>query len=781
MIQNLINVVDNITGTIDDALADAANTGTSQPKKATVNPKKTNTGPKFKGASLPYNNELEDYTSYNYIFTFSCLTNDELHFPEKTYRIKDPEITILRSGGGINGVVTEPEKNGSIEYFIDNVEIESIISPNRKSKQTNASRIKFQITEPYSMGIFLQELKTASIAAGHTNYLTAPFLLTVEFVGWDDDGQFIKKKKLRRLWPISLVDINFNVTEGGSVYEIEAIPWSEIASTDQVQSLKTDIKIIGSTVKEMCQTGLYSLASILNSREQQKRIDGEVTTADEFVIIFPKDAKEKLFAGTLSNTGTGEVAPSIRTSLATSKPRLWRQSINEKTNINSDFSSDLDNVDKTILGVMVKRSNLGEFIRYKAEETRANNQIGRSKIIDDNRDGVKKPFSKPKFVELTTSTYGQFERNQIQVSDNLATLTFKAGTTIQDIIEEIILSSEYGRKIGSKTPDAYGMISWFKIELEVYNLKDKEQEIKAGRPPRIYVFKVVPYKTHISRYSPVSQPSLTNSLRSQCVKEYNYIYTGKNDNIIDFDISFNRAFFLASTPFGGKNKAGTLDANASRRAGTEQVPRSVPSSGGESNSKSGSAVYEESYKPGTGFAGGGMLDKVTNSVARDFNDAILNSTVDLVNVNMTIWGDPYYIVDSGFGNYTAVPEDDFLNLNSDGSMNYQDGEVHILLNFRTPFDYPHSKKNANVSNDGFMDFYADGTHSPKAFSGIYQVVQVTNNFSEGKFSQQLKMIRIRNQEKIDTNELADPKKGVARTVVSNEDINRAAGNAGGGV
>jgi len=95
MIQNLINVVDNITGTIDDALADAANTGTSQPKKATVNPKKTNTGPKFKGASLPYNNELEDYTSYNYIFTFSCLTNDELHFPEKTYRIKDPEITIL--------------------------------------------------------------------------------------------------------------------------------------------------------------------------------------------------------------------------------------------------------------------------------------------------------------------------------------------------------------------------------------------------------------------------------------------------------------------------------------------------------------------------------------------------------------------------------------------------------------------------------------------------------------------------------------------------------------
>ena len=762
MIQKLINVVQNY---VDDGY----NVGINQPQKPTVNPNKTDTGPKFKDASLPYNNELDDYASYNYIFTLSCLTNDELHFPEKTYRKKDPEILILRSGGGVNGVFTEPEKFGAVEYFIDNVEIESIISPNRKSKQTNASRIKFQITEPYSMGIFLQELKTASIAAGHTNYLTAPFLLTVEFVGWDDNGQFIKKKKLRRLWPISLVDINFNVTEGGSVYDVEAIPWTEIATTDQVQSLKADIKIIGSTVKEMCQTGLYSLSSILNSREQQKRIDKEVTTADEYVIIFPKDSKEKLFAGTLSATGTGEVAPSIRTSLATTKPRLWRQSITEKSNINSDFSSDLDNVDKTILGVMVKRSNLGEFIRYKAEETRANNQIGRSKIVDDNRDGVKKPFSRPKFVELTTSTYGQFERGQIQVSDNLASLTFKAGTTIQDVIEEIILASEYGRKIGTKTPDAYGMISWFKIELEVYNLKDKEQEIKAGRPPRIYVFKVVPYKTHISRYSPVSQPSLTNSLRSQCVKEYNYIYTGKNDNIIDFDISFNRAFFLASTPFGGKNKAGTLDANASRRAGTEQIPNASPSSGGNTNSKSGSTVYEESYRPNTGFSGGGMPDKVTNSVARDFNDAILNSTVDLVNTTLTIWGDPYYIVDSGFGNYRSIPEEDFLNLNADGTMNYQDGEVHILLNFRTPFDYPYR-------NDGFMDFYANGTHSPKAFSGIYQVVQVTNNFSEGKFTQRLKLIRIRNQEKIDVNELADPKKGGMRQL---DEFEQSVINSGG--
>ena len=43
-----------------------------------------------------------------------------------------------------------------------------------------------------------------------------------------------------------------------------------------------------------------------------------------------------------------------------------------------------------------------------------------------------------------------------------------------------------------------------------------------------------------------------------------------------------------------------------------------------------------------GRAGGaGDLNSIKNFlVARDFNDALVNSTVDLVTAKMTIWGDP---------------------------------------------------------------------------------------------------------------------------------------------
>jgi len=728
---------------------------------------------------FPIINPLSNYVSYNYVFTFSCLTKDECAAPETTYRVKDPSILIIRSGGGVDGVTTEPESLGTVEYFIDNVQVGSIISPNKKTKQTNATSISFQVTEPYSMGIFLQELKVAAITAGYSNYLEAPFLLTVEFKGWGDEGEYFEDTTLRRLWPMKLVNVNFSVTEGGSNYEVEAIPWGEQASTDQVQGIKTDVKLVGSTVKEILQTGLYSLSTILNSREQEKRRNKQVKTPDEFIIAFPKDPREKIFdeMNLMANFGAGRVI-SLRNKLAVSKSDLWKQSINSNTADPGWYSEELDDIDKTVLGIMVRRSYLGEIARNFADAKGNNNDIGRSKLIADSNDGTKKPFSRPRFVELNDKD-GIFERRQISISDNLTTLTFKAGTTIQDIIEEVILQSDYGRKIGTETPDANGFLPWFRIDTEVYDLDDPEAELQMGKPPRIYVFRVVPFLTHMSRYNVISKSNATKILKSQCVKEYNYIYTGKNDDIIDFDITFNRAFMQAYTPFSGKDKGGAKDANASRRAGTESVPKALPADGVKTNSKSGYTTAEESHKPGTGSIGGGQADKIATSVARDFNDAILNSNADLMQAKLTIWGDPYYIIDSGFGNYFAKPVT--INLNEDGSMNYQDGEVHIKINFRTPLDYPHDVNNGQQDPSGFMNFYADGSYSPNAFGGIYQVCEVINNFSEGKFTQDLKMIRIRNQEDSDTDTPADTTAGISRSTISNDDLNRAAGNAGGGV
>ena len=109
---------------------------------------------------------------------------------------------------------------------------------------------------------------------------------------------------------------------------------------------------------------------------------------------------------------------------------------------------------------------------------------------------------------------------------------------------------------------------------------------------------------------------------------------------------------------------------------------------------------------------------------------------NMIKLNLSILGDPYYLGDSGMGNYSAKSTN-YQNLNADGAMDYQSGEVDIVVNFRTPVD-------SNMLT-GLYDF-PGGTKMINQFSGLYQVLQVESVFERGKFRQTLEMVRRPNQE-----------------------------------
>jgi hypothetical protein len=242
------------------------------------------------GGSGKQPNPLEQFASYNYIFTLGCLSDDELNFPDFTYRRRDPNVVILRSGGGPTpGSATAYDTNGKTEYFIDDVEIETIVAGNENTRSTNATSLSFNVTEPYSMGLFLQSLQVAAKRARGplSNYIEAPYLLTVEFKGYDDAGNFIHASNLRRMFPLKFVDIQFEVTEGGSQYAVQAIPYQEIALTDETQTSHTETQFSGATVAEMLQTGAKSFTKILNDRQLLKEDAKQVGKGDQYIIVFP--------------------------------------------------------------------------------------------------------------------------------------------------------------------------------------------------------------------------------------------------------------------------------------------------------------------------------------------------------------------------------------------------------------------------------------------------------------------------------------------------------------
>jgi hypothetical protein len=119
----------------------------------------------------------------------------------------------------------------------------------------------------------------------------------------------------------------------------------------------------------------------------------------------------------------------------------------------------------------------------------------------------------------------------------------------------------------------------------------------------------------------------------------------------------------------------------------------------------------------------------------------------MIVLDLEIMGDPYWIVSSGMGNYTAKGVDGVKDLNKDGSVNWQSSEVDVIVNFRSPIDINQTT--------GLYDFKGpnvqDMTKNPKSgpaigFTGLYCVNLLTSSFRNGEFRQTLKGYRRNGQE-----------------------------------
>lgn len=717
----MTNVRVNTDPTNVDDLNDAGATQQERVVSGTANTTRSN-------ASVDtFKNELEQFASSSHIFTLSVLTSRQLAYPDRTYRAGQNIAPILRSGGGLGDqkVKTAYETNGRVEYYIDDVEIESIITTTGAQRQTNATNIRFKIMEPYSMGLFLQTLQIAANVE-YKNYLETPLLLTVEFVGQDDDGNFIGSIG-KRFYPLKLVGMDMNVTNGGSVYDVEAVPYNEVGLTDNIQTMDTDIEIVGADLQTLLDTGEQSLSKVVNERFIKQIDTNQATRPDEFMIIFPKDvAGTKNAAGGAGDGSASEVQSAMYDLTENELPP--RIQVDTSTLPIGD-RSDRAQITQSTQQFIAAQSSLASKLRENLSSDI--NDIGKAKMITSIDAAGNNPLNR---AGLSYNHEKQiFENDKMSVSTDLRTFSFPRGSKVQDIIEELILISEYGRAFANPRLDTNGMVDWFKIETETYPITDAAEQARTGKNPKIYIYKVVPYKVHMSTISsPTSSPPNIDQLKANAAKQYDYIYTGLNNDILDFEIVLNNQFFAAVSADGD---ALSRDSVTSTSQGTGASGQTQMQPGSNSGGSGAQGTVRTVPAMTTGSGGGGGQETVETRVARTFNDAIVNSNVDLLTLNFTIMGDPYYLSDSGMGNYNSRPGT--LNVTQDGTMDYQRSEVDIIVNFRTPVDY----------NDetGLMDFPQD-TIVVEEFSGVYKVLQVRSNWSGGKFTQEIECIRRRNQQ-----------------------------------
>ena len=739
-------------------------------------------------------NPLHVYSSYNSIFTLAVLTKEEINYPDETYIDGTAQLEILRSGGKSENYVStvfEDQIGGKLEYYIEDVSIEAIVVPNTKTRLTNATNIEFQVTEPYSMGLFLQTLQIAALQAGFTNYIQAPFLLTIEFVGFDDDGNpvTVDTKNLQRKIPMKLTNVEFNIGASGTTYQVTAIPWNEQALIDQIDRTYSDITVTGKNVVEILQTGPESLTTIVNGRYEELRKEGNYPVADEIIISFPNDITSSVSNSQKTNTvdrgatiapkrsrnplfgnlAKGVIGGVVAGALAGEK-NLGRAALGggivgalggafggsnfgalngvlnafRSGDINSVFQSitgflgaqapqDFDAFLSSVTGLIFSKSSIGEGLIKIAQEPGSVNIIGNADIAKSYNDSGKIPMGKS--GQQYDKKNKVYTRGKNVVDPVQRSFTFDSDTKITRMIEEVVTTSSWAQQLKDKPADANGMIEWFKIDAQTFVKEGAAREQQDGVTAKTYHYRVVPYKVHSSALQKPSDPGLSYAqLRSLAKREYNYIYTGQNVDVLSFDIQINAAFFKSIMSDMGQNnldrKGGGLVQSISQQGTDAYIINQA------TNSLSGTGFSQQFASSRTSLQGGGGagIDNSKIRIAKMFNDNIINSFTDLVMLDLEIVGDPYFLFDSGMGNFTSTTVE--FNSTANQSMEYQRSEVDVIVNFRTPIDY---------NEDAGNMIFPEETIPVDSFSGLYRVTTLTNTFDKGEFRQRLKLLRRPNQ------------------------------------
>jgi hypothetical protein len=700
----------------------------------------------FEANELPLRNILSNYAVVNYFWTMSVLTPFQINFPDETYKKGDIGDIIFQSAGGnpenrvglkayaspnLGDIDRNPpdyNPEGKFDFFIDNVRIKSVIGMDAQTKNTNATTMSFNILEPNSFGMFFQSLQMAAANNGYENWVVMPVLLTLQFKGhYSADTQNIDYAVTKRHFPIRITNINLRVTERGSLYECEAVAWNDQAYSDTVSSIPVDITCEGSTVQQMIQDGPMSVQSILNDALVEQAIKNKISIPDRIVFLFPTD----------TSTGKGDTTDdSSSPKGATANPNVKK---NDKLfkQLGLELSSDGYNLVQKANVNPVGKASIGFTDRRKAQGI-----FGKEGVSYDEKTKVLK-------------------RGRIELTSNKGLATFKQGTLIPTILNEVLSSSSYG--ISALDPaniSKEGKIQWYKISSQVYVLDTDENVGKLGRNPYLTVFRIIPFEVQHSQFiSPETKPSGVGELKKTSLKEYNYYYSGKNTEILDFQIKFNTTFYTSMSSDAGKNNQDAVQRDKNATVATPTSPVVVNGKVTQFRRKADGTLYDakDEYNQGKHGnvnindsatkvlintdrtkikkTGGGIFpDDPATLITKQFMESI-SKGADMITVNMKILGDPFFLGDSGIGNFTEKGTSN-KNINKSGAINNERSEVYITINFRNPIDI----------NGNLYDF--PNEKIVPQISGLYKVNMLESMFDRGMFSQDLELTRMPNYDSV---------------------------------
>jgi hypothetical protein len=643
----------------------------------------------------PMPNELNSFGSYTYNIALYMINSksyvDITSAPNNPQQVLQPphSLLLMRSGGvGLDGSDAFFD-----DFYIDDLEISNIaVGPNKFKQNTNAVDIRFNITEPRGV-TFIERLRDAAasvITSTKERYIHAPYLLEVSFKGYDENGRPLPAISKPKYIPIRITDIQFEVNTSGTQYKVQAIPFAHHTLGSVMSTIPFNIELKASTVGDIFSTGVTIIETV------QTNVDENGVPLEERVQPFDPRAGTKNVIKKVKKETSSKNLAEILTGYQ-KKRTLPSKVLQEKNNevVEKEIPPAAEQYDTYNFAIAqeIAQSKLNLTGLYDALNTPA--------PTEENKDGKDASADKKQF-----DAYVQSLGAGVTLDKETQVFKINAGTDITKLINLVIMHSDYMDKniVDNPTQDMSDgePISWFKIRPVIQSAKGNGSGYDAKDGRYKYNIKFAVEKNNIY-YNDFPWAKKSKPVGNGVHKVYNYIYSGNNTEVLDFDLKFRTAFLQVMT-----SGSGSPFANKPADEILSPIVKEL------SQSLEGNTINS--------------LDSLKRTRAKDLFSSVMSDGVDLVDLNLQIVGDPAYIPTSD-----AYWQDKVRSGRSyttpfmpDGTINYNLSAPFIKVNLKTPTDYDETTGLANPNSYG-----------NSSFSGIYQVSSVDSTFSGGMFQQRV--------------------------------------------
>jgi hypothetical protein len=654
----------------------------------------------------PKPNILDSYPTYTYRFALMMVPpgtyNDTIDNPSSFV----PSNVLIASAGLFGNNTFTRNALFNDDFYFENVEIETIIGLNSETRGSNAISLKFEILEPYGCTL-LNRLIDATAGISGSNYLSMPYIMQIDFVGYDNNGSPVNPiPGTTKVIPFQLIAMKIKYSERGTVYSVEGIPVNHSSYSDTQVRIPANFEISATKVNDF-----------FNAIAQQTNTS---TNRQESVATSQAQRVQQLQGATTDN-----------------QIQAYVNAQNSSAAANTDISSQ-----STIVTGVKDALNT-----WHANLVNNNNQMVKDEyefIFDP--DIAKATLTIPKRTDPKNTQFlsdtdrkdykvkgAQSSQNQGAYTLDYNTNTFRinAGTSIIDLINNVLRNSSYmttqitDSNAGNQASQVPGSATQNKnVPYQHWRITTEVKLLDYDKVRNTYAKKIT---YHINKYTMynIRYPFAPQGKATKYVKDYQWLFTGKNSNIIDLDLTFEGLFYTAVTAYPAQAQSTSMQSVTDNNTKqTENIL--IPPQGNVSPTRN-QPVSGIMSAMAPGYA---AKDTLTTLAADLHANLLSTSQSDMINVTMTIVGDPDFI-----------KQDDILYIgdqvtNMSGSIPMDNGEVDVKITFNSAGDYD--------MNTGLLS-KTTYQATNNVFTGLYRVMTVVSSFSGGQFTQKLSMIRLPNQ------------------------------------